>query len=71
MHYAEGRAILVNFARAVVLSHFNFKSKVSLIRWAPNGTKFAVATDRAVSIWATPPKHKEFSPFRYDTCIPP
>ena len=33
----DGRALLVNFRRAVVLHHFNFKKKVNGIVFSPDG----------------------------------
>ncbi len=33
----EGRALLVNFERGFVLSHFNFKAPVRAIKFSPNG----------------------------------
>ena len=33
----DGRALLVNFFRRVVLHHFNFKERVRSIKFAPNG----------------------------------
>lgn len=34
---ADGRALLMNFRRAVVLHHFNFKKKVNAIKFSPDG----------------------------------
>ena len=62
---ADGKSVLVNFARKVVLSHFNFREPVRCIKFSPDGSKFAAVCGRKVQIWATPAKHKEFTPFRF------
>jgi len=33
----DGRALLVNYNRQIVLHHFNFKSKVYDLQFSPNG----------------------------------
>jgi hypothetical protein len=33
----DGRALLVNFQRAVVLHHFNFKRPVKAVTFSPDG----------------------------------
>jgi periodic tryptophan protein 2 len=35
--FADGRALLVNFRRGVVLHHFNFKKPVKDIKFSPDG----------------------------------
>ena len=34
---ADGRALLVNYTRGIVLSHFNFKAPVRDIQFSPDG----------------------------------
>lgn len=60
----DGRALLVNFRRGVVLHHFNFKKPVRDIKFSPNGRYIAVTHDAHVQVWRTP-NHlvREFAPF--------
>ncbi|KAL0096596.1 WD40 repeat-like protein [Phycomyces blakesleeanus] len=59
----DGRALLVNFPRQVVLHHFNFKEKVKAIQFSPDGKHFAVTHGKNVQIWKTPGFTLEFAPF--------
>lgn len=61
----DGRAILVNLPRRIVLHHMNFKSKVGAIAFSPDGTNIAVATGRTVQVWRTPTAEddRQFAPF--------
>lgn len=61
----DGRAILVNFPRKVVLHHMNFKDKVGAIEFSPDGAHIAVAAGRTVQIWRTPTAEddRQFAPF--------
>ncbi|KAF8496944.1 WD40 repeat-like protein [Gautieria morchelliformis] len=60
----DGRALLVNFKRAVVLHHFNFKKKVNAVEFSPDGKYIAATHETHVQVWRTP-NHliKEFAPF--------
>ncbi|KZS87249.1 WD40 repeat-like protein, partial [Sistotremastrum niveocremeum HHB9708] len=60
----DGRALLVNFKRATVLHHFNFKKPVNCIVFSPNSKFIAVSHDSHVQVWRTP-NHlvREFAPF--------
>ncbi|KAG6841096.1 hypothetical protein C0991_001903 [Blastosporella zonata] len=62
----DGRALLVNFRRGVVLHHFNFKKPVKDIKFSPDGKYIAVAVthNSHVQVWKTP-NHlvREFAPF--------
>ncbi|KAF5381370.1 hypothetical protein D9615_008306 [Tricholomella constricta] len=60
----DGRALLVNFKRGVVLHHFNFKKPVKDIKFSPDGNYIAVTHDAHVQVWRTP-NHlvREFAPF--------
>jgi len=60
----DGRAILVNLRKRVVLHHMNFKRKVVDCKFSPCGRSFAVCVGKLVQIWATPTMLKEFAPFR-------
>ncbi|KAJ3016699.1 hypothetical protein HKX48_003903 [Thoreauomyces humboldtii] len=59
----DGRALLVNFQRKVVLHHFNFKTPVHDMQFSPNGRYLAVTNDKHVDIWRTPGFTLEFAPF--------
>ncbi|TFY55363.1 hypothetical protein EVG20_g9347 [Dentipellis fragilis] len=60
----DGRALLVNFRRGVVLHHFNFKKPVKAVKFSPDGKYIAVSHDSHVQVWKTP-NHlmREFAPF--------
>ncbi|KAI0703655.1 WD40 repeat-like protein [Cerioporus squamosus] len=60
----DGRALLVNFKRGVVLHHFNFQKPVKAIKFSPDGRFIAVSHDSHVQVWRTP-NHlvREFAPF--------
>lgn len=60
----DGRALLVNFRRGVVLHHFNFKKPVKAVEFSPNGSFIAVTHESHVQVWKTP-NHlvREFAPF--------
>ncbi|EIM88864.1 WD repeat protein [Stereum hirsutum FP-91666 SS1] len=60
----DGRALLVNFRRGVVLHHFSFKKPVKDIKFSPDGKFIAVTHGAHVQVWNTP-NHlvREFAPF--------
>ncbi|KAL0062025.1 U3 snoRNP protein [Marasmius tenuissimus] len=60
----DGRALLVNFKRGVVLHHFNFHKPVKDIKFSPDGKFIAVTHGAHVQVWKTP-NHlaREFAPF--------
>ncbi|RPD61329.1 WD40 repeat-like protein [Lentinus tigrinus ALCF2SS1-7] len=60
----DGRALLVNFKRGVVLHHFNFHKPVKVLKFSPDGRYIAVSHDSHVQVWRTP-NHlvREFAPF--------
>ncbi|KAH8103094.1 WD40 repeat-like protein [Cristinia sonorae] len=60
----DGRALLVNVKRAVVLHHHNFHKPVKAIKFSPDGKYIAVTHDSHVQVWRTP-NHliREFAPF--------
>ena len=59
----DGRALLVNYRKGVVLNHFNFKSRVASIVFSPCGRYFAASHGKKVQVWATPSLNREFAPF--------
>ncbi|GBE83819.1 Periodic tryptophan protein 2 homolog [Sparassis crispa] len=60
----DGRALLVNFRRGIVLHHFNFQKPVKAIKFSPDGKYIAATHDSHVQVWRTP-NHlvREFAPF--------
>ncbi|KAK7044745.1 periodic tryptophan protein 2 [Favolaschia claudopus] len=60
----DGRALLVNFRRGVILHHFNFHKPVKDIKFSPDGKFIAVTHGAQVQVWRTP-NHlaREFAPF--------
>ncbi|GJE96823.1 WD40 and Utp12 domain-containing protein [Phanerochaete sordida] len=60
----DGRALLVNVRRGVVLHHHNFKKPVKAIKFSPDGKYIAVSHDSHIQVWRTP-NHliREFAPF--------
>ncbi|XP_006463359.1 hypothetical protein AGABI2DRAFT_186957 [Agaricus bisporus var. bisporus H97] len=60
----DGRALLVNAKRGVVLHHFNFKKPVKDIKFSPDGKYIAATHGSHVQVWCTP-NHlvREFAPF--------
>ncbi|KAF9262337.1 WD40 repeat-like protein [Marasmius fiardii PR-910] len=60
----DGRALLVNFKRGVVLHHFNFHKPVKDIKFSPDGKYIAATHGAHVQVWRTP-NHlvREFAPF--------
>ncbi|KAK5071740.1 U3 snoRNP protein [Lithohypha guttulata] len=50
----DGRAILTIFPRRVSIYHFSFKSRVTALRFSPNGRHFVVGLGRKIQAWKTP-----------------
>ena len=73
----DGRALLVNFPRRVVLHHFNFKQPVRDLSFSPDGRWIAVILGKLIQIWRAPGFTREFAPFvlfttlggHYDTIL--
>lgn len=61
----DGRGILVNLRRGVVLHHINFHDKVGAAVFSPDGAHIAIAIGRKLQIWKTPSldDEKQFAPF--------
>ncbi|KAL1922330.1 uncharacterized protein VTP21DRAFT_9869 [Calcarisporiella thermophila] len=59
----DGRTVLVNFQRRVVLHRFSFKEKVNDIKFSPDGRFFAITHGKQVQVWKTPGFNREFAPF--------
>ncbi|KAL5256599.1 hypothetical protein ACHWQZ_G011746 [Mnemiopsis leidyi] len=59
----EGRAILINVRKRVLLAHHNFKKPVQAISYSPDGAHIAVSHGKHVQLWRAPGSSKEFAPF--------
>ena len=60
----DGRLVLVNLYRKVVLQYMNLKLPVKDIRFSPDGSLIAVTHDRTLDIWYSPTKVKKFASFQ-------
>ena len=59
----DGFALIINMAKEVVISHFNFRDTVTAISFSPDNKFFFVATGTKCKIFEAPPvDHKTFSP---------
>ncbi|KAJ1339304.1 hypothetical protein BSLG_006071 [Batrachochytrium salamandrivorans] len=59
----DGRALLINFQRQVVLHHHNFKAAVYDLSFSPDGRFLAVTHENQIHIWKAPGFTLEFAPF--------
>jgi periodic tryptophan protein 2 len=65
----DGRAILTNVPRRIVLYHFSLRGEVNALAFAPSGRHFAVGIGRQIEVWHTPSTPDvadgdlEFAPF--------
>ncbi|KAI9674623.1 MAG: hypothetical protein M1829_003705 [Trizodia sp. TS-e1964] len=63
----DGRAILTNIPKKIVLHHFSFKTAVSALSFSPSGRHFIVGVGRKLEAWHTPDSgtygELEFAPF--------
>ena len=59
----DGRALLINTERRIILNHFNFKGVVNDIKFSPNGRYVAVTHGKHVQVWRAPGFTVEFAPF--------
>ncbi|GLC52693.1 hypothetical protein PLESTB_000658000 [Pleodorina starrii] len=60
----DGRALLINRKRQVLLHHFSFKGPVACARFSPDGRYLAVAVGRLVQVWLAPSLDKQMSPMQ-------
>ena len=58
----DGRALLVNLQRRVVLHRLNFKAKVRAVAFSPNDQFIAVGVGKTVQVWRTPGRRHQFAP---------
>ena len=47
----EGKSLLINLRRQVVLHHFSFKGPVSAVKFSPDGAFIAAAVGKILQIW--------------------
>ncbi|PLW11233.1 hypothetical protein PCANC_10423 [Puccinia coronata f. sp. avenae] len=60
----DGRALLVNLKRSIVLHHFNFKQRVQDVKFSPDGRYLLVTHGHHAQIWLNPSATiKSFTPF--------
>ena len=59
----DGRALLINFQKRIILHRHNFKQEVRDIQFSPNGKYIAVTHGNMVQVWHCPGFHIEFQPF--------
>jgi periodic tryptophan protein 2 len=65
----DGRAILTNVPRRIVLYHFSLRGEITALAFSPSGRHFAVGLGRQIEVWHTPSTPDvaegdlEFAPF--------
>ncbi|TDH70720.1 hypothetical protein CCR75_004241 [Bremia lactucae] len=59
----DGRCLLVNLKRGVVLYRFHFQHPVQALNFSPKDEFIAVAIGNKVQLWRTPGLVREFAPF--------
>ncbi|KAK9845761.1 hypothetical protein WJX81_001752 [Elliptochloris bilobata] len=60
----DGRALLINRHRRVLLHHFSFKASVAAARFSPDGKFIAAAVGRLLQVWRTPGVGKSVAPMQ-------
>jgi periodic tryptophan protein 2 len=50
----DGRAILTNYKRRIVIYHISFKGPADALKFSPSGQHFAVGIGRRLQLWQTP-----------------
>jgi len=59
----DGFALIINYAKSVVIAHFNFRDPVTALTFSPDSKFFAVATGKQFKIFESPSvTQKTFSP---------
>ena len=58
-----GYCLAVNFPKQIVISHFNFRSKINGMKISPNNKFLAVSINKGVQIFEMPNLIKEYEPF--------
>ncbi|KAK9915110.1 hypothetical protein WJX75_004822 [Coccomyxa subellipsoidea] len=60
----DGRSLLINRRRRVLLHHFSFKGPVAAARFSPDGQYIACAVGRLLQIWRAPGYTKTTAPMQ-------
>ncbi|TMW63776.1 hypothetical protein Poli38472_002717 [Pythium oligandrum] len=60
---SDGRCLLINLRKRVVLYRFNFKKAVRALSFSPDDRYLAVTHGNKVQVWHTPGLRREFAPF--------
>ena len=58
-----GYCFVVNFPKQIIISHFNFRSKINGMKISPNNKFLAVSINKGVQIFEMPNLIKEYEPF--------
>ena len=58
-----GYCLVVNFPKQIVISHFNFRNKISGLKISPNNKFLAVSINKGIQIFEMPNLIKEYEPF--------
>ena len=58
-----GYCLVVNFPKQIVISHFNFRNKISALKISPNNKFLAVGIGKGVQIFEMPNLIKDYEPF--------
>ena len=59
----NGFCLIINFPKQVIISHFNFRGKVSCLKISPDDNFVAVSTFKSLKIFEMPKMTKEYEPF--------
>ena len=59
----DGRALLINYHRKIVLHRHHFKEPVNDLKFSPNGKWIVVSHHHHIQIWKCPGFTLDFSPF--------
>jgi periodic tryptophan protein 2 len=59
----DGRCLLINLRKGVILYRFNFKKPVLALAFSPDDKFLAVSHGNKVQLWNTPGLRRDFAPF--------
>eukprot|EP00126_Sphaerothecum_destruens_P011227 Sdes_comp20878_c0_seq2m17869 len=59
----DGKALLINFPRKIILNHFTFSAPVRSLQFSPDGQFVAATQSKHIQVWKTPSFEREYSPF--------
>lgn len=60
---SDGRCLLINLRKGVILYRFNFKKPVLALAFSPDDKYIAVSHGSKVQVWVTPGLRRDFAPF--------